>query len=103
MYQSVFQRYIFKQSTDRNKDIIITILKMIKTLGEEVKWLETEMDKQQEDQKSLKIENLEKMVANQKEQLTEYFQVCNYFLHAYISRQDLVLYTFVLRFLYFCV
>ena len=66
MYQSVFQRYIFKQSTDRNKDIIITILKMIKTLGEEVKWLETEMDKQQEDQKSLKIENLEKMVANQK-------------------------------------
>ena len=58
---------------------------MIKTLGEEVKWLETEMDKQQEDQKSLKIENLEKMVANQKEQLTEYFQVCNYFLHARFS------------------
>ena len=47
---------------------------MIKTLGEEVKWLETELDKQQEDQKSLKIENLEKIASTQKDQIADSFQ-----------------------------
>lgn len=48
---------------------------MIKSLNEELKWHETELERQNEDQKSVKIENLEKMVASQKEQIGEHFKV----------------------------
>ena len=48
---------------------------MIKSLNEEVKWYETEREKQNEDQTSVKIENLEKMVASQKDQIGEQFKV----------------------------
>ena len=48
---------------------------MIKSLKEEVKWYETELEKQNEDQTSVRIENLEKLSASQKEQLNEHFKV----------------------------
>ncbi|KAL5253010.1 hypothetical protein ACHWQZ_G015689 [Mnemiopsis leidyi] len=47
---------------------------MIKSLNEEVKWYESEREKQNEDQTSVRIENLEKLVASQKDQIGEQFK-----------------------------
>jgi hypothetical protein len=48
---------------------------MIKSLNEELKWYETELEKQNEDQTTVRIENLEKQVASYKDQLGKQFEV----------------------------
>ena len=44
-------------------------------MSEEAKWLHSELEKQNDDQKSLKIETLERQLATQKETLSEHFKV----------------------------